>query len=259
MIFNILYIGDIIGSTGRKAVARILPGLIKDESIHFVIANGENAAGGFGITPPIVEELTACGINAFTTGNHVWDKKDIIPYLSTHNNVLRPANYPNGTPGTGSAVFSANGENIGVLQVMGRVFMLPLNCPFRTAEIEIQKLKHETDIIIVDIHAEASSEKTAFARYLDGKVSAVIGTHTHVQTADERILKGGTAYITDAGMTGPEESVIGMSDEQSIKRLITQLPARFEVAEGESTLCGVIISVETATAKSTSIKRIRLA
>lgn len=194
-----------------------------------------------------------------TTGNHVWDKKEVLPYLSETKRILRPANYPPGALGQGSTVLkTAKGSSIGGLQLMGRIFMLPIDCPFRCADEQLKILHRETNIIIVDFHAEATSEKAAMGWYLDGRVSAVIGTHTHVQTADEKILPGGTAYISDVGMTGPENSVIGIKRESAVKKLISQTPKRFEVAEGESTFCAVVLSIDESTGKAEAIKRLQL-
>ncbi|MCK5139607.1 MAG: TIGR00282 family metallophosphoesterase, partial [Thermodesulfovibrionia bacterium] len=212
---KVLFVGDIVGEPGRKALRQGLPKLVEKLKIDFIIANAENAAGGFGITKPIGEELFAYGIDVLTSGNHIWDKKEAITYIPQEHRLLRPANYPERVPGKGSIVTSTDtGEKIAVLNISGRVFMRQIDCPFSVSEREIQKLKEQTGIIVVDFHGEATSEKLAFGWFLDGKVSAVIGTHTHVQTADETILPKGTAYITDVGMTGPVNSVIGIKKEQ---------------------------------------------
>jgi len=255
---KILFIGDIVGRAGRRAVREILPGLIREEGIDFVVANGENAAGGIGITPEKAEELLALGIDVLTSGNHIWKKKEIFPYLESHPRLLRPANYPPGVPGRGSGIFlSRRGMKVGVLNLEGRVFMRPVESPFRVSERQIEYLKGETPIVVVDFHAEATSEKMAMGWFLDGEVTAVIGTHTHVQTADERVLPGGTAYITDAGMTGPLDSVIGMRKEIAIEGFLTLLPNKFQVAKGDVELQGVLLEVDEVTGLARSIRRIR--
>ncbi len=255
---RVLFIGDIVGKTGRMAVRTLLPNLVDKYKIDFVIANGENIAGGFGLTEPLVSELFRAGVDVVTTGNHVWDKKDFVPYIAKDNRVLRPLNYPSGVPGQGSIVHTLrNGRKVAVLNVMGRVFMNSLDCPFRTTKAEIERVSEETKIIIVDFHAEATSEKVAFGYFMDGRASAVIGTHTHVQTADEKILANGTAYITDVGMTGPAHSVIGIEVSQIIQRFLTGMPARFETAPGEGILSGVVIEIDADTGKSTAIQRLQ--
>jgi hypothetical protein len=256
---KVLFIGDIIGEPGRKMVRQQLRGLMDTHHPDLVIANGENAAGGFGITAEIADELFFMGIDVLTSGNHVWDKKEIGPYLAKQDRLLRPANYPPGNAGSGSVVIStANEGKVAVLNLEGRVFMTNLEDPFRVAEREIERLKKETPVVIIDFHAEATSEKIALAWHLDGKASAVIGTHTHVQTADERVLPGGTAFITDAGMTGPTDSVIGVKKEQAIARFLYQTPHRFEIPKGPVHLCAVLIDVEETTGKARSIERIHL-
>jgi len=256
---KILFIGDIVGRPGRKAVKEIVPDLIEKKGLDFVIANGENAAGGSGLTPSITEELLSYGIDLLTSGDHIWKKREIIDYIAVSKNLLRPLNYPKETPGRGSAVIkSKKGYTIGVINIAGRVFMSPLECPFKTAEEEIKNLKKKTSVIIVDIHAEATSEKIALGWHLDGKVSALLGTHTHVQTADEKILPLGTAYITDVGMTGPFDGVIGRKKEQILTRFITEMPARFEMAEGDVRLNGVIIDIDEKTGLAESIKRVEV-
>jgi metallophosphoesterase (TIGR00282 family) len=256
---KVLFIGDIVGKPGRTAVKTILPGLVDKCKIDFVIANGENIAGGFGLTEPLVADLFRTGIHVITTGNHVWDKKDFIPYISKDNRVLRPHNYPPGVPGSGSLVLTLpNGLKAAVLNLSGRVFMTGMDCPFRTGRDEIEKLSAETNIIIIDFHAEATSEKIAFGYYVDGKVSAVIGTHTHVQTADEKVLQNGTAYITDVGMTGPFYSVIGMDIDQIIRRFLTSMPAKFETAQGPVILSAVTVDINNETGRATGIQRLQL-
>jgi len=226
------------------AVRELLPGIIEEHRIDFVVANCENAAAGFGVTAEIVEELYASHIDVLTSGNHIWDKKEVMAFVDDYEALLRPANYPEGAPGRGSVVIpTSGGFPIGVINLAGRVFMNPLDCPFRTAEREIEKLKKKTRIIIVDMHAEATSEKIAMGWYLDGRVTAVLGTHTHVQTADERILPEGTAYITDVGMTGPFDSVIGIRKESILQRFLLQIPNKFDVAKGDVRLQGVMVDM----------------
>jgi metallophosphoesterase (TIGR00282 family) len=256
---RILFIGDIVGRPGRQALKGILGRVISEYGIQFTIANGENAAGGMGITPPIAQEIFNLGVNVLTSGNHIWAKKEIIPYLNEEHRLLRPANYPSEVPGRGSGIYRVgNGEKIGILNLEGRVFMKNLDCPFRIGEKEINILNRETNIIIVDFHAEATSEKMAMGWFLNGKVSAVLGTHTHVQTCDEKILSGGTAYITDVGMTGPLDSVIGIRKQIAIERILTQIPWKFDVANEGIELQGVVVEVDDETGKSNGIERIRV-
>lgn len=254
---NILFIGDIIGKPGRRAVRELLPRIVADAGIDFVIANCENAAAGFGITRDIVEELYRYGIHVLTSGNHFWDKKEISEFVEDYETLLRPANYPAGVPGWGSALMPTHtGEYVGVLNLAGRVFMAPLDCPFRAADRELARLEKKARIIIVDVHAEATSEKQALGWYLEGRVSAVLGTHTHVQTADACILPGGTAYMTDAGMTGPFDSVIGISKEIILERFLKVIPKKYDVAKGDIRLQGAVIEVDEETGKATRIERI---
>lgn len=256
---KVLFIGDIIGEPGRKMVRSQWRGLMDTYHPDLVIANGENAAGGFGITSEIADELFFIGIDVLTSGNHVWDKKEIGHYLAKQDRLIRPANYPEGNSGYGSVVISTNNEGkVAILNLEGRVFMSNLEDPFRVAEREIKKLKKETPIVIIDFHAEATSEKIALAWHLDGKASAVIGTHTHVQTADERVLPGGTAFITDVGMTGPTDSVIGVKKEQAIARFLTQTPHRFEIPKGPVHICAVVIDIDEKTGKAKAIERIQM-
>lgn len=260
MPVKILFIGDIVGAPGREAVARDLHRLIDRYRIDLVVANGENAAGGFGITEDKAMELYSLGIDVLTSGNHVWDKKESYQFIQREDRLVRPANYPPGTKGRGSIVVrTAGGVSVGILNLEGRVFMNSLDCPFRTADKEIEQLKGQTNIIFVDFHAEATSEKVALGWHLDGRVSAVVGTHTHVQTADERILPGGTAYITDAGMTGSSDSVIGVKKELAIGRFLTQMPIRFEVAKKDIRLNGVVVAIDEMSGSAVSIERISLA
>lgn len=256
---KVLFIGDIIGEPGRKMVRAQLRGLVETHRPDLVIANGENAAGGFGITPDIADELLFIGIDVLTSGNHIWNKKEIEPYLTKQDRLIRPANYPEGNPGFGSVVVTTHSAgDAAVLNLEGRVFMSNLEDPFRVAVREIEKLKKQTPVVIIDFHAEATSEKIALAWHVDGKASAVIGTHTHVQTADERVLPGGTAFITDAGMTGPTDSVIGVKKEQAIARFLYQTPHRFEIPKGPVHLDAVVIDIDSATGKAKSIERIQI-
>jgi len=254
---KILFIGDIVGKPGRRAIRELLPEIICEHRIDFVIANCENAAAGFGVTREIVEELYANHINVLTSGNHIWDKKEIREFVEDYKTLLRPANYPDGSPGWGSVVMpNSSGVFVGVINLAGRVFMKSIDCPFRTAEREIEKIKNTARIIIVDIHAEATSEKEAMGWFLDGRVSAVLGTHTHVQTADEDILPGGTAYITDVGMTGPFNSIIGIKKDAILERFLTQLPNKFDVAKDDVRLQGVILDVDSKSGKAVKIERL---
>ncbi len=255
---RLLMIGDIVGRSGRRAVKDNLPGLINQFLIDAVIANGENAAGGNGITREIARELFSCGVDVITMGNHVWNQKEIFSYIDQENRIIRPANYPPGTPGSGSIIFKTkSGINVGVINASGRVFLQELDCPFRKVDEILSDMKDKTNLILVDFHAEATSEKVAMGWFLNGRVSAVCGTHTHVQTADERILPGGTAYITDVGMTGPRDSVIGVKKETVIERFLTQMPRRFEVPEGLYQFNAVLIDIDENSGLATSIERIQ--
>jgi len=255
---NILFIGDIVGSPGREAVRGLLPELQREYKLDFVVANAENAAGGSGITPKIAQELFEAGVNVLTSGDHIWKKREIFEIIDKEERILRPLNFPVGVPGRGACLFKAkNGSTIGVVNVNGRVFMEALECPFKTTKQAIEVLAKETKIIVVDIHAEATSEKVALGWYLDGRVSAVLGTHTHIQTADEKILPGGCAYITDVGMTGPLDSVIGRRIEDVLERFITGVPTRFEVAQENIQLQGAVIDIDDITGKAESILRIQ--
>ncbi len=255
---RVLFIGDIVGEPGRRAVKELVPKIVKREKVDFIVANGENAAGGSGITPMLVDELLGYGVDVITSGDHIWKRKEIVDRLSQDARVLRPANYPREAPGFGSTVVaSKSGTDVGVINIQGRVFMQAIECPFRAAKAEIERIKNKTRVIIVDIHAEATSEKIALGWFLDGSVSAIIGTHTHVQTADEKILPQGTAFLTDAGMTGPFDSVIGRNKEQILTRFISQMPVKFEMAERDVQLHGAVIDVDEKTGKAESIKRIQ--
>jgi hypothetical protein len=255
---RILFIGDIVGSPGRKIVEERLADLIATERLDLVIANSENAASGFGITPRLAEELLRAGVEVLSGGNHSWDRKEILDFIPHEPRLLRPANYPAGSPGSGVYRGTArNGAPYAVLCLQGRVMMASNDDPFRAADSELTKLPAEIKIIFVDIHAEATSEKQAMGWYLDGRVSAVVGTHTHVATADEHILPGGTAYITDVGMTGPHDSVIGMDKTAIIKRFLDGMPARFEVATGDVQMNAVLVEADPATGHAQSIERRR--
>ncbi len=256
---KILVIGDVVGKPGRDILAEKLRGLRESEKIDFVVANAENAAGGSGITPIIADELYGSGIDVITSGDHIWKKREIYEYLDHTDRLLRPLNYPKGAPGKGSTIIEIKNKiKVGVINLIGRVFMDALDCPFVRGMEEVERIRKITPVIIVDIHAEATSEKVALGWYFDGKISAIIGTHTHVQTADEKVLPGGTAYLTDSGMTGPVDSVIGRKKEQIIERFITQLPTRFEMATGDSEINGAIIDIDPETGKANYIKRVQL-
>ncbi len=256
---KILFIGDIVGKPGRKAVSEFVPLLISERKIDLVIANCENAAAGFGVTREIVEELYGSRIDVLTSGNHIWNKREVLEFIGDYETLLRPANYPATTPGSGAVLIpTAKGEYVGVLNLAGRIFMHPIDCPFVTAKNKIAELKAKTKVIVVDIHAEATSEKRALGWYLDGEVSAVLGTHTHVQTADEEILPQGTAYISDVGMTGPFDSVIGVKKDLIIERFLTQMPNKFDVAKGDIRMQGVILDIDSISGKANSIERISI-
>lgn len=255
---RVLFIGDIVGKTGRMAIKSLLPLILNKYKVDLVLANGENAAGGFGITEKVATELFGFGIQVITSGNHIWDKKESIPYIGREDRIVRPANYPPGVPGIGSTIIKIREKKIGIINLSGRVFMSNIDCPFRVGIVEIERIRKETNIILIDFHAEATSEKIAFAYYVDGKVSAVIGTHTHVQTADEKILPGGTAYITDVGMTGPSDSVIGIDKEQIIERFLLQMPKKFETAKGNGIFSAVVIEIAEDSGKATAIQRLMI-
>jgi metallophosphoesterase (TIGR00282 family) len=253
---NILFIGDVFASPGRTMVARHLPGIVASENIHLAIANVENAAGGFGITPQLANDLFASGLDVLTTGNHVWDKREIYDYLPHQPRLLRPANYPDELPGKGIVTVQArNGVDCAVLNLQGRVYMPNTDCPFRKADKLLAELPESVKVRFLDFHAEVSSEKVAMGWYLDGRVSGVVGTHTHVPTADTRILPNGTAYQTDAGMTGPYQSVIGVEKQIILERFLTQMPVRMEAARHGAELHGVILEVDERTGRAASIKR----
>jgi metallophosphoesterase (TIGR00282 family) len=249
---KILAIGDIIGKPGRSAVKEILPGLCDEHNIDLVVGNGENAAGGLGLTPSTAEDLFDSGIDVITSGNHIWSHNDIIPYLDSELAILRPLNYPPMNPGRGYLMKS----NALIVNLVGRVFMGHVDCPFRAMDQLLAEFEHKSIPIIVDFHAEATSEKVAMGRYLDGRVSAVVGTHTHVGTADARILPGGTAYVTDIGMVGPSDSVIGDDADSVIKRFLTQIPSRLSVGKGEVSFDAILVEVDKKTGKAADIRRI---
>lgn len=256
---RILFIGDIVGEPGRKAVKTLLPQLRARHTLDFVVANGENSAGGSGITPKTAEEIFAAGVDVITSGDHLWDQKDVLELLADEKRFLRPMNYPPAVPGRGSGLFESQNSKglVGVMNLQGRTFMQPpLENPFLLVADEVKKLREQTKIIFVDFHAEATSEKIAFGRMLDGQASAVVGTHTHVQTADEQVFPGGTAYLTDAGFTGPHESILGREIEPIVKRFLTAMPQRFEVAKNNILLQGALIEVDEASGKALKIQRV---
>ena len=255
---RLLFIGDIVGRAGRKTLVDHLDRLTDRHLVDLVVANGENAAAGYGLTAPVLRELFDSGVDVVTSGNHIWDKKEIMPVLDRESRLLRPANYPPGLPGRGSGVYeTAAGIKVGILNLEGRVFMKNLDCPFRAADSLLAELRSATPIIMVDFHAEATSEKQALGFYLDGQVSAVIGTHTHVQTADERILVGGTGYLTDVGMSGSQDAIIGNQKEKAMDRFLTQLPVRLEVAKKDPQLSAVLLTINEKTGHCEAIERIQ--
>jgi metallophosphoesterase (TIGR00282 family) len=257
MILRILFIGDIVGRPGRELVRRGLSALVEHHAVDIVIANAENAAAGFGITREIGDQILNWGVDVMTSGNHIWDKKEAIDYIGAEPRLLRPANYPAGVPGNGSYLArTEDGRSVGVINVMGRVFMLTIDDPFAVVLREIEAMRQRTHVIFVDFHAEATSEKIAMGWHLDGKVTALVGTHTHVQTADERILPRGTAYLTDVGMTGPHDSVIGVETEAALGRFLNAMPARFETATGNPRLNAVLVEADEKTGLATRIERL---
>lgn len=254
---RILFVGDVVGSPGRRILRPALRKIREEHAPDLVIVNGENAAGGNGITPSTAKEIFRAGCDVITTGNHVWDRKEVIPYLEQEPRVLRPANYPDPAPGSGSYVVSdVNGAAVAVVNIMGRLFMPAVRDPFRAVDAILDSLLGRAKVIVVDFHGEATSEKMAFGWHVDGRVTAVFGTHTHVPTADERLLHEGTAYISDVGMTGPYDSVIGVDKEQVLERFLTQRPVRLRPATGDVRLAGALIDVDPGSGRALSIRRI---
>lgn len=254
---NILVVGDVVGKPGRRIINEVLSDIQRQHNIEFTIVNAENAAGGRGLTKDVMTELLNSNIDVLTMGNHVWDNKDIFNFVDTEHRLIRPANYPDYCPGQGYHIYKAGFNfNVAVINLSGRVFLQPLDCPFRKLDEILSSIKNHADIVIVDFHAEATSEKLAMGYYADGRVSALLGTHTHIQTADERILPNGTAYITDLGMTGPVDSILGMEKEAVIEKFITQRPVRFEVASGMAQMQGVILEIDTNSLKVKKIQRL---
>src|SRR6195256_3102581 len=256
-MLTILFLGDIVGEPGRSAVIARLPDLKEKYALDFIIVNGENTAGGRGITGKITIDLLRAGVSVITTGDHIWDQKEIFGFIDTEPRLLRPINYPEGAPGHGAIVLETAKGKVGVINVQCRTFMLPiLENPFHAMETAIAKMRTETSIIVVDVHGETTSEKIALARFLDGKVSAVLGTHTHVQTADEQIFPGGTAFLFDAGMCGPASSILGRTIDPIVNRFVSNLPALFPVAHGDVRLCGVVVSIDEMTGRAVHIARV---
>ena len=256
-MLRLLFLGDIIGEPGRRAVIEMLPTLKSAWELDFVVVNGENVAAGRGITPKLAIDLLRCGVAVITTGDHVWDQKDIVSFIDTEPRLLRPINYPEGTPGGGSIVLETAKGKVGVISVQGRTFMLPaLENPFRRVRDEVEQIRAQTPVIFVDVHAETTSEKIALGRFLDGKVSVVAGTHTHVQTADEQIFPGGTAFICDAGMCGPTESVLGREIQPIVQRFYTSMPVNFPVAKGEVKLHGLMVDIDEESGRAMSVQRV---
>ena len=258
-VLEILFIGDIVGRPGREAVAAMLNRL-RDagETPDLVVANGENVSGGFGLTKENFHDLLGTGVGVVTLGNHAWDKREILDYISEADDLVRPLNYPEGTPGRGSTICEVKGVSVGIINVMGRVFMPLVDCPYRAVDRVLSDWGQDVRVVVVDVHAEASAEKMGLAWHLDGRVSLVVGTHTHVQTADETLLPGGTAYLTDAGMTGPMHSVIGMNTDMAVRKMMTQLPVRLEVAEGPAQFNGVRVKVEAETGRAIAVERLNV-
>ena len=256
---RILFLGDVVGRPGRRAVGEFVRGLRRREGVEFVIANCENAAGGKGVDPDAAEELYDAGVDVLTSGNHVWQHRTIVPYMEGERRLLRPLNFPPGVPGRGWTVLEARRTHVpvAVVNLIGRVFMAPVDCPFRAVSDVLDEVRAQTAVIVVDMHGEATSEKVAMGRFLDGRVSAVLGSHTHVQTADARLLAGGTAYMTDAGMCGPEESVLGMRTDQVLRRFLTQMPTRFEVAPGSAAVHGALVEIDPGTGRATAIRALQ--
>jgi len=257
---RILFIGDIIGRPGRRLVQRLLPGLRAELQLDFVVANAENIAAGNGITADCAGEMFDAGVNVLTGGNHIWDKEEGVAVVDRDERIVRPVNYPPGTPGRGLGVYSVGEHRVAVISVLGRIFMNPpLDCPFRAVDGALAKLAGQAGVVLVDMHAEATSEKIALSWHLDGRVSAVLGTHTHVPTADERILPRGTAALTDVGMTGPRDSVIGVRKELALRRMLGSMPVRFQTADGDPELQAVLLEVDPSSGRASRIERVRRA
>lgn len=256
---RILFIGDIVGKPGRQSVQRHLPGLVADRGVDIVVANAENAAGGLGVTPILLDELRDFGVHAFTLGNHTWKKKELVGAIDKMDDIVRPVNYPAGASGRGAALVSGpHGAQIGLVNAIGRVYMEPVDCPLTAAASAVEALRAETPVVLVDFHAEATAEKVAMGWHLDGKATAVVGTHTHVQTADERVLPKGTAYITDVGMSGPTDSVIGVETKLVLRKMLTGMPTPWNVATGRPVFAAVLIEADGATGRAHSIERLQL-
>ncbi len=254
---RILFIGDVVGDPGRRILRELLPLLKLEYTPDVIVANGENLAGGLGATPQLIREITEYGVQVVTMGNHTWRRAEFIKGIDTFPNVVRPANFPPSAPGSKTIVYEVGeGRRVAIFNLVGRTFMEPNDCPFRVALEIAESLRAQTPVVVLDMHAEASSEKMAMGWYMDGKISAVLGTHTHVQTCDERILPQGTAYITDVGMTGPHDSIIGMKQEQVLTRFVTGIPSRYEVAEGNLRLHAVVVDIDETTGRATHIERI---
>jgi 2',3'-cyclic-nucleotide 2'-phosphodiesterase len=256
---KVALIGDVNGRAGRQALQTCLPRLIAERQIDFAVANVENVADGFGVTPDLAERLLECGLDCMTSGNHIWDKPEVLDYLPTQPRLLRPLNYPETSPGAGMYVGATpGGVPVAVVNLMGRVFMPPCDNPFAVIEKRLEAVRGRAKVILIDMHAEATSEKAAMGWFLDGKVSAVVGTHTHIQTADETVLPGGTAYITDLGMTGPYDSVIGIDKDLALRKFLTGLPVRFSIARRDPRMCGVLLDVDETTGRARSIERFQI-
>lgn len=256
---NLLFIGDVVGRAGRQILAQCLPSLVDRHMVDLVVANAENAAAGYGLTLPVMEELYEAGADVLTSGNHIWDKKEIVEVLKRERRLLRPHNYPEGLAGQGYGLYeTAGGIPVAVINLEGRVFMKNLDCPFRSADQILDRIQGQAKIVLVDFHAEATSEKQALGYYLDGRVSAVVGTHTHVQTADEKILSGGTGYLTDVGMSGAQDAIIGNLKEPALQRFLTQLPVRLEVAKKNPLLCAVLLTINEETGHCLAMKRLQV-
>lgn len=253
---NIVFIGDVVGKAGRKVLTRFLPEIMEEHDAHLVVVNAENAAGGFGMSQSIHDQMVGTGVDVLTTGNHVWDRRDFIKEIDNCERVIRPANFAPAVPGKGWIVIETDYGPAAIINLAGRVFMPPVDCPFRKAEEILEELDSDIKVVLIDFHAEATSEKQALARFLDGKVSAVVGTHTHVQTADEQVFPGGTAFMCDLGMTGPSQSIIGVKIDPIVERFILGMPKRFDTATGPDHICGAVVSCDPQTGKANSIKRI---